>query len=84
MSLPTITPAVKREERLGKLINLLERGRFNDARDYADGLLERGIPKTLINYSCASYFGDLARTNKRKAERLARVFQEYRWEGWLK
>ncbi len=84
VSLQTITPAVEKQERLGKLINLLERGRFNDARDYADELLKDSVPQTWINYSCASYFKDLARTNKRRAERLARVFQEYRWECWLK
>lgn len=84
MSLQTITPAVEKQERLGKLINLLERGRFDDARYYADGLLKKGIPKTLINSSCYGYFNRLADTNKRRAERLARVFQEYRWECWLK
>jgi len=84
MSLQTITPAVEKEEKLEKLLKLLENGRFNQAKEYADKLRSKDIPETNINQACYDYFEHLIRTNKRRAERLARVFQEYRWECWLK
>lgn len=84
MSLQTITPAIERESRLVRLVELIKKGKFEQARDYADDILKEGIPETSINQACYCYFDGLVRTNKRRAERLARVFQEYKWECWLK
>lgn len=84
MSLQNIKPAIERKEQLEKLVELLRKGRYGAARDYADNLLEGGIPETLINSSCHGYFSLLNRTQRRRAERLAKVFQDYRWQYWLR
>ena len=82
-----IQPATEKESRLvrlARLRELIKKGRFTEARNYADSLRRIGISEPAINHSCYHEFSRLNRINRKKAERLARIFEDYKWEYWLR
>ena len=71
------------EEKLGKLVTILNKNDFKEARRFADILLGQGIPKTTINHTCYDTFNRINSENYGKGAELARAFVEYQWDSWL-
>jgi len=72
------------EEKLGKLVKTINKGKFKQAKKFADVLLEEGVLKTTINYRCYDLFHEIKRKNYGKGIKLARIFEEdYHWKSWL-
>ncbi|RLG12617.1 hypothetical protein DRN73_02040 [Candidatus Pacearchaeota archaeon] len=82
MSLQT-NPAVEEESKLVKLLGLIKKERFGDAKEYADELRNQGVSEPIINHFCYDYFRRLAYHKKEKAEELAKFFRDYHWKAWL-
>jgi len=78
-----IKPAIEEKSKLVKLLGLIKGDYFEEAKKYADKLLEQGINETSINYSCYDYFRRLVYHEKEKAEELEEVFKDYHWRAWL-
>ncbi len=85
MVLETIKPAVEeeRDSKLARLLILIKKGEFTEAREYFDNLRKQGIPEPIINHYCYDYFKRLVFQSPEDAERLANVFENYHWRGWL-
>lgn len=83
MVLETIKPAVEKESKLARLLGLIKESKFEEARNYADELQEQGIPQPNINHSCHDYFKRLLIHSPEEAQKLANVFENYHWRGWL-
>ena len=65
------------------LVKLFEDGNFEEARNTADELVERGHLKPLICYELYTSFTRLTLTNIEKAREAARVFEKYNFQYWL-
>ena len=75
--------AVEKKSKLEKLLELIKKGNFNDAKEYADDLKKQGISEPVINHSCYDYFKRLVYHKREKAEELAEIFRDYHWRARL-
>lgn len=77
-------PAVEgKESKLARLLGLIKDSKFEEAKEYADELRGQGVPPPIINHSCYDYFKELLFNEPEEAQRLAKVFENYHWKGWL-
>lgn len=74
---------IERENKFKKFDDLLKEERFPEAKKYADYLLKKEIPRTLINHRSYDYFKRLKILEFEKAEKLANIFEDYDWRSWL-
>lgn len=69
-------------------ILLLETGEFEEAKIFADRLIEAGVPQSDINFTGYQVFQKYLNPAfkdcpKRSVRELVRVFREYSWDKWM-
>lgn len=68
---------------LEELIRTLKEGNFKQAYLIAEQLKKDGVQATTINFNIYPIFKAYLRTDKAKAEEIAKEFINYKLECWL-
>jgi len=68
------------------LVDMLNSGQFEVAKEYVDRLLVMNVPITIINRASYETFMQYLNRdiqNGRTAKELGKIFSDYYWDDWL-
>ena len=77
------TNSTRFETETSKLISLFENGKFEEAKNSANQMINGGHKKTLICHSLYEPFATLKKTDMGKAKKAAYIFEAYQFSCWL-